>query len=710
MVNNWQIVLVLLFLLIGTAVPVQSQISEKAEQFDNGKMWTFEYAPRAYFEETYDFEANERWFENARLGTLRIPGCTASFVSSYGLVLTNHHCSRSAIAGISQEGEDLLEDGFYAKSIAEERRIPNMYADQLIAIEDVTEEIFAATDSAQTDAERVQFREDAIAVIQARAQSNSGLDEDQVVVEVIPLYHGGRYSAYTFKRYNDLRMVMAPEMKIGYFGGDQDNFTFPRYTLDITLLRVYEDDEPFETEHYFVWSLEGAKYEEPVFVIGNPGTTSRLETVAQLELRRDVTDKNLLAFINTRIKALESVSGMPLMQNEEMQIRNSLFSLRNARKAYQGQLDALNDPRIIARKRDAERLFVQAISADEELSAKYEGIIDEMANVQDETKSLANAHGAFFALTSQNYSSALLRRGMLTYGYLQRHKSGGENPQLQELRNQIEAIPDQSKDLSIALLTARLEDFRTYYGNDHSLVMSVLNGSEPLDRARELFNSSALSTQESTKRFFEGGMSAESDNVLRVIENVMSEFQDFQSAYAGLQTKQDAIGSNIGRARFEVYGTSVPPDATFSLRISDGFVRGYSYNGTVASPFTSYYGMYDHYYSYGPESDWDLPERWLEPIRSFDRSIPLNFSSTNDITGGNSGSPVINRDLELVGLIFDGNIESLSGNYIYLPEMHRSVSVDARGILEALDEIYQANRIVLELSKDELRQAEVENQ
>ncbi|MBX2821324.1 MAG: S46 family peptidase [Rhodothermaceae bacterium] len=709
MVYNRQIVLVLLFLLVGTAAPAYGQISEKAEQFDNGKMWTFEYAPRAYFEETYDFEANERWFENARLGTLRIPGCTASFVSSYGLVLTNHHCSRAAITGVSEDGEDLLEDGFYAKSIAEERPIPNMYADQLVAIEDVTEEIFAATDSAQTDAERVQFREDAIAAVQARAQSNSGLDEDEVVVEVVPLYHGGRYSAYTFKRYTDLRMVLAPEMKIGYFGGDEDNFTFPRYTLDITFMRIYEEGEPFETEDYFVWSLEGAKYEEPVFVIGNPGTTSRLETVSQLELRRDVTDKNLLAFLHSRIEALESLSGTTLMQNEEMQIRNSLFSLKNARKAYQGQLDALHDPTIIARRKDAEKLFAQSISGDEDLSETYGEVIAEMAGVQDEIRALASAHGAFFALTSQTYSSALLRRAMLAYQYVQRQESGGGNPQLEELKEQIEAIPDQSEELGIALLAARLEDFRMYYGSDHSLVMSVLNGNEPLASARELFNSSALSTQESTRQFLEGAMSVENDNALIVVEEIMSEYQDFQSAYLGLQAQQDAIASTIGRARFEVFGTSIPPDATFSLRISDGFVRGYSYNGTMASPFTSYYGMYDHYYSYGPESDWDLPERWLEPIRSFDRSVPLNFSSTNDITGGNSGSPVINRDLELVGLIFDGNIESLSGSYIYLPEMHRSVSVDARGILEALDEIYQANRIVLELSKDELRQAEVEN-
>ena len=704
-----QFVLLLCLLFVAGAVPVSGQISQKAEQFDNGKMWTFEYSPAEYFEDTYDFEADDEWFENARLGTLRIPGCTASFVSSYGLVLTNHHCSRSAISSVSQEGEELLDAGFYAKSVSEERPVPNMYADQLISIEDVTDEIFAAQDSAQTDAERVQFRENAISLIQERIKEASELSDEEVVVEVVPLYHGGRYSAYTFKRYSDMRLVMAPEMLIGYYGGDTDNFTFPRYTLDITLFRIYENGEPYETEHYFVWSLEGVKYEEPVFVIGNPGSTSRLETVAQLELRRDVSDKNILSFLNTRIDALEEVYNVPLPSTEKSQVRNSLFSLKNAQKAYRGQLDALNNPSIMARRKDAENQFSALIRESENLTADFEGIIEEMDAIQDEVRALGELHGAFFALTSQTYSSALLRRGMLAHQYFQRSDAGGENEQLEEMKAQIESIPDQSYELGSALFAARLSDLRSYLGSDHPLVVEVLGGKEPADRADELFKTSAFANQASTKSVLENGRPGGGDLMLDLVDRVLEVYQDFQSAYLGLQAKQDAVASRIGRARFEAYGISTPPDATFSLRIADGVVRGYSYNGTMASPFTSYYGMFDHYYSYGPESEWDLPDRWLEPTRSFDRSVPLNFSSTNDITGGNSGSPVINRDLELVGVIFDGNIESLSGEYIYLPETHRSISVDARGILEALDEIYQANRIVLELSKDQMPQAEVEN-
>ena len=685
------------------------QISEKAGEFDNGKMWTFEYPPVEYFEENYDFDADEEWFENARLGALRIPGCTASFVSSYGLVLTNHHCSRTAISAVSGEGEDLLDNGFYAKSLAEERPVPGMYADQLIDIEDVTDEIFLAQDSAQTDAERIQFRDSAIESIQERLAAASGLTDDEAVVEVIPLYHGGRYSAYTFKRYNDMRLVMAPEMKIGYFGGDSDNFTFPRYTLDITLFRIYESDEPYETEHYFVWSLEGARYEEPVFVIGNPGTTSRLETVAQLELRRDVTDSNLFAFLKSRIEALESVMSAPLSSGEKTQVRNSLFSLKNALKAYQGQLDALRDPAIISRRTDAEKAFVASIKEDSEIAGEYGSVVDEMATIQEEIRLLGDMHGAFFALSSQTYTSALLRRAMMANQYFQQLDAGGETDQLVELKAQIEAIADQSEQLGAALLSARLADLKNYLGGDHSLVDKVLGGEDPAARAVQIFETSAFASQASTQQLLASGVPQEDDSALELVQNLMTEYRDFQSAYLGLQARQDDIASKIGRARFEIYGTTIPPDATFSLRIADGHVRGYEYNGTMASPFTSYYGMYDHYYSYGSESEWDLPERWQEPIRSFDRSVPLNFSSTNDITGGNSGSPVINRDLELVGLIFDGNIESLSGEYIYLPETHRSISVDARGILEAFDEIYQANRIVLELSKDTLQPEKVEN-
>ena len=676
---------------------VHAQPSSEANRFDNGKMWTFEYAPINYFEETYEFDADDAWFERARLGTLRIPGCTASFVSSFGLMLTNHHCSRNALNAVSELNEDLLDNGFYARSVQEERQVPGMYADQLVAINDVTSEIHAALDSAQTIAEKAQFRQDAIQRIQLRLSTSIESEGDSIVVEVIPLYHGAKYSAYTFKRYTDIRLVMAPEMKLGYFGGDTDNFTFPRYTLDITFFRVYEKGIPYETEHYFLWSLEGAKYDEAVFVVGNPGSTSRLETVAQLELRRDVTDKNLLAFLQSRIEVLELVEGQLSSSEEKAAVKNYLFSLKNARKAYTGQLGALANPDIITRRKDTETQLEKAIEQDSTLNENYGDILSNIADIQTMIRELGDKHGAFFALSNQAYSSAVMRRALLINQFL-----SASDERSEVLKEQIIAIPDQSSDLGVALLGARLDDFDKYLGEKAAFVSELMQDQDPEERAREIISSSALSTQESTKNILENKASLEQDPAINMVSLMWSTYQDFQSAYNGLLAQQEDLARLVGLARFDVYGTSIPPDATFSLRIADGVVKGYPYNGTFASPFTSYFGLYDHYHSYGAGSEWDLPDRWLEQIDSFDRGVPLNFTSTNDIIGGNSGSPVLNIDLELVGVVFDGNIESLSGNYIYLPEKNRSVSVDARGILEALDEVYQANRLVVELSNDAL--------
>ncbi len=686
----------------------QAQDEEKAGRFDNGKMWTFEHPPYEYFREAYDFAPDDSWFEQARLGALRIPGCTASFVSSYGLVLTNHHCSRSAVTQVTQDGEMLTENGFYASSLEEERQVPGFYADQLINITNVTDEVIAAEAEAQTDAERAQARQDAIDGISSRISEEAGGEEAGIVVEVIPLYHGGQYSAYTFKRYDDVRLVLTPELQLGYYGGDTDNFTFPRYALDMTFFRVYEDGVPFEPEHYFIWSMEGAQVGEPVFVIGNPGSTSRLETVAQLELRRDVTDKNLLAFIKSHIKALQDYQAAAETPEAKNLVRNQLFSLLNAEKAYEGQLKALNDPVIMARRRDAERQFRASIVTDTGLASNYGDVLDQMANIQDEMRSLESEHAAFFALTSGTYSAALMRRAMLAYSYLERAGESGDEAQLAPMKEQILSIGDTPEGLDFQYLKTRLSDIANAFGDTHEISTALLNGKEAGSMAQEIIDGSALASQEKTQASLESGTLTMDDPALVMVSKFIDVYRNFQSAFGGLSAQQTNVASQVGRARFAVYGTDIPPDATFSLRLADGIVQGYPYNGTYASPFTSFYGLFDHYYSYGSSEEFALPERWLNAPETFDMSVPLNFASTNDIIGGNSGSPIVNRDLELVGLIFDGNIESLSGNYIYLPELARSVSVDARGMLESLDQIYKANRLVEELANDVLITSEAE--
>ncbi|MEM8485996.1 MAG: S46 family peptidase [Bacteroidota bacterium] len=690
--------LALIVLLPHTAY---GQDADKAGRFDNGKMWTFDHPPFEYFEEAYNFTPSQSWFDTARLGALRIPGCSASFVSGYGLVLTNHHCARNAVTQVSNPGERLTEDGFYATTLEEERQVPGYYADQLVAIEDVTQAVREAEMRGETDAERAQARQDTIDAVTAMLLDGLGGEEAGYVIEIIPFYHGGKYAAYTFKRYDDVRLVFTPELQMGYYGGDADNFTFPRYALDMTFFRVYDDNVPFEPEHYFLWSMDGAQIGEPVFVIGNPGSTSRLETVAQLEGRRDMTDKNLLAFIKSHIQALRDYQDAATTDDAKNAVRNQLFSLLNAEKAYAGQLAALADPVIMARRRDAEGQFVKAISADDDLAADYGSLMEDMAAIQKEMRAYSKEHAAFFALTSGTYSAALLRRAILAHGYLDRMAAGG-GEQLAPLKEQLLGIADTPAGLDLQFLKTRLQDMTAAFGTESELVGALLTGQSATDRAQGIVGSSALASQAQLTEALDAGTLDAMDPAIKLVDSFIETYQTYQSAFAGLSAQQSEIASSIGRARYAVYQNEIPPDATFSLRLADGVVQGYPYNGTYASPFTSFFGLYDHYHSYGSESEWDLPERWKAAPKDLDLSVPVNFASTNDIIGGNSGSPIVNKDLELVGLIFDGNIESLSGNYIYLPDRARSVSVDARGMLEALDAVYEADRIVEELANDVL--------
>ena len=666
----------------------------RAGRFDNGKMWTFDFPPIDYLKETYNFEPDAAWFEHARLSALRIPGCTASFVSPNGLVMTNHHCGRSHITSVMQEGETLVDDGFYASSLADERPAPNMHADQLIAIADVTDEVYAALEGVETDAERADARQAVIERIQERIAQEAGSEDANIHVEVIDLYHGGRYSAYTFRRYNDVRLVLAPELQIGYYGGDPDNFTFPRYNLDVTFFRVYDDEgNALETEHYFPWSKQGVEEGDAVFVIGNPGSTFRLETVAQLEFRRDAREPAVLNFLSTRAAALQSFVDEHPSAPEVPDMRDLIFSLLNSEKLYKGRVKALNDPMVMARRADTEQQLRDAIAADANLSAAYGDAIDRMADVQHGKMDLGDEFGAFLAITKPNLSSATMRRAIMAHFYLSAPEQA--RGQIQE---QLEGIEDLPPSLEEDFLALRLDDFSTYLGADLARVLGTMDDQSAMAAARRIIDESVLGSAERTRdALATGGLPAD-DPAVKLGAAFTQSFQDFQSGFAGLGGQETEIASELGRARFDVYGTAIPPDATFSLRLADGVVQGYEYNGTKAPTYTTFFGLYDHYHSYGKDSEWDLPDRWLNPPPSFDLSTPINFVSTADITGGNSGSPVINRDLEIVGIAFDGNIESLSGDFIFLPETNRCVSVDARGILEALDEIYDADRLVLEMT------------
>jgi len=699
-------------LALGAAVPATLFAQQgarldtiRAGRFDLGKMWTFEYAPAAYFSSTYGFDASPEWFERARLAALRIPGCSASFVSPHGLVVTNHHCARGAVSAVTREGESLLDDGFYARSLDDERPIPNAYADQLLAAEDVTDEIYAAVDAAP-GADRSRAREEAIASVAERLQARHAGTEG-IRVQVVPLYNGGRYSAYVFRRFTDIRLVAAVELNMGFFGGDPDNFTYPRYALDFAFYRVYVDGEPYEPTHWFTWG-DGVAEGEPVFVIGNPGPTNRLQTVAQLEYQRDVLVPVRKAYFETRLAALREAYAADPVRGEELDLRNRAFSLSNSLKAYTGRLAALGEEEILGLKRAAEGELLAKLAADPELSTRYGGVVDDIGALQVRRRELADESGAFYGLASASNGSRTLRRALLALQLLEAQGRGASGESLEALRAQIAAVEDHPAALEEELLRLRLADMERYLGSGDPLVVQTLAGRSVEGAAFSLLRRSALSTRDDATRALAGGGVTASDPAVALVMALAPRVAAYEAADREIAARERELAADLGRARFEVYGTDVAPDATSSPRITDGVVLPYEYNGTLAPTHTTFYGVYDRYYGHQGNVDWALPSRWIPVPRGLDLSTPLNFIATSDTYGGNSGSPAVTRDLALVGLNFDRNIEGLSRDFIYLPERGRNIMVDVRAVREALDEVYDADRIVLEILTGRMVRTEAE--
>ncbi|HET9948082.1 MAG TPA: S46 family peptidase [Longimicrobiales bacterium] len=673
-----------------------------ADRFDQGKMWTFEYPPVDYFAEEYGFRPDSAWFARARLGALRIPSCSASFVSPNGLVLTNHHCAREFLTQVQREGESLLDDGFFARDLDDERPVEDFEADQLVRIVDVSDEVNAALEAVPEE-QRAEERERIHEEIEQRILAEQGGEDAGYVVEVISLWNGARTSAYVFRRYTNAKLVAAPELQIGFFGGDPDNFTYPRYNLDFSFFRIYDDQgRPLQVDTYFPVDDEGLEEGDPIFIVGNPGSTSRLQTVAQLEFRRDIEDRYVLELLSSRMEVLDAFIQAHPDVAEERDLRNTYFGFSNSHKAISGQVRGLEDPIIIARRKDTERQFQEAIEADPELAARYGGLIDEMAELQQQKREQEAGFGAFLAMSNPDLESATLYRALIAFQILSTRQGGAPQEVVDGLVEELEGVPQQHPELDQALAAARFRDFVRFYGESSQLATAVLQGQTPEERARQVIEGSVLQDSAAAVAAVRDETLTMADPAIAIVRAYLPAFIEFQEVIGAVFPEEERIAAELGRARFEIYGTQIPPDATFSLRIADGVVAGYEYNGTIAPAFTTLYGLYDRHYSHLGEPDWALPERWLEPPGSLDLSTPVNFVATADIIGGNSGSPVLDQELEVVGLVFDGNIESLPGDYIYLPESNRSVSVDVRGILEALDDVYDADRLVLELTSGRL--------
>ena len=674
-------------------------------RFDFGKMWTFEYAPMEYFSETYGFDADQAWFDRARLSVLRIPGCSASFVSPNGLVVTNHHCVRSRVSAVSGEGEGLLDNGFFATDLADERPIPGYFADQLISVNDVSDEILAALDAAGADG-RSEAQETVSADITARLLAAHPMGSDSVWVQIVPLYNGGRYSAYVFRRFTDVRLVAAAELNMGFFGGDPDNFTYPRYALDFAFLRVYgADGEPFQPTHYFEWG-DGVAPEDPVFIIGNPGRTNRQQTVAQLEYQRDVQVPSLIQLLASRHQAMKDFRVEDPETAEELDLRNSIFGLSNSLKASLGRIEALRDDMILVRKGDADRQLGEGIAADPELAATYGDLFDQTAEVQAGKMVLASEYGAFLALGSGFLESSFIRRAMAAHTYLQARDAGASDEDLAQAASNLTGIAQRPHGLERRLLAARLADFGLYLP-DSELAHAALEGHSADDAAAWWLENSQLASSDAAAAIV-GGDDLSEDPAMRLAATIAPLLAEYREVSQALGRREASLSSDLGRARFAVYGGSIPPDGSSSPRIADGRVRGYSYNGTMAPPMTTFYGVYDRFHGHDGSEDWELPPRWQTPPEGLDLSTPLNFVSTTDSYGGNSGSPAVTPDLEVVGLNFDRNIEGLSRDYIYLPDRGRNVMVDVRAIRAALDVVYDLDRIVEETTTGRLFRTEAE--
>lgn len=675
--------------LAGTA---QAQATFRADtvqagKFDNGKMWTFDAPPKEFWKQTYGFEPTDQWLENVRLSALRFASwCSASFVSANGLVMTNHHCSRDVATKVQKAGENFNENGFYAAKLTDERRVADLYVDQLVKLEDITARVQQAMDKGKSDQEQIQLRESELAAIRKEYAEKDGWKG--LELQTVTFYNGGRYSLYGFKRYKDVRLVMIPELQLGYYGGDYDNFTYPRYCLDFTFWRVYDDNgQPLKTNHYFKFNPTGAKEGEVAFVIGNPGRTSRQFTVADLEFMRDIQIPAQVMTLRNQSAALKKV----YERTKSDSILNMIFSMENTIKARSGALKALQDPYIIARRAAFEKQFkAAAMQKNKEAGSIWEAI----ANYRKEYRDVLPP-----VLASQAASTAFQAAQMV---FMLAQPSAMDANTMKRMSEQAEKLGKPTEaELEADLFRADVMELVAILGESDMTVKQLLQGKTAAQFADEALKNTKVYDAAFRKSLIEKGMTAINDSqdpVVRMVALLMPRVLDANQKIPALNTALNAQRSKLARMLYDVYGTSIPPDATFSLRISDGVVKGYDYNGTKAPAVTNFYGLFELNTAFGQNSDWRLPKRWLEAKRTPEfLASPLNFVSTNDIIGGNSGSPMINRNGEAIGLIFDGNIESLEGDYIYRSDYNRTVSVHAGGIMAALKHVYKAKRLVTEL-------------
>jgi hypothetical protein len=668
------------------------------QRFDDGRMWTFEAPPSAWFEEAYGFRPDETWLTRARMGALRFGDiCSASLVSHRGLVMTNHHCARDFVAKISRTGERLLDEGFLALDEAQERPVRGLKVRQLIEIEDVSAEVNRAARDVPGWGPQAEAREKRVEAIERRMKarlSPSDSTREYTVVELIP---GVRYSLYTYRVYHDVRLVWVPELEVGRFGGETDNFEWPRHTLDAAFFRIWEKGEPLRTADHFMFDPSGADEGEAVFVVGNPGSTERLITVSQLEYQRDVSLPEDLMVLRDRIVLLDAfVHEQPALA-DSFDVRNDLMGANNQLKALEGQLAALEDGWVLSRTQAWEDSVRAALGASDSLASHYGRPFRDIRLIQQSKEISAPRARAFTQFLNPSVTSHILMRAMYGYVYALSARRGAPPETLKEIMDEAMTITDWPKELERVVIAARLEDFQRALGEEDPTVRRLLGSLTPQAMADSVAMHSALADSAGFRGLLESNYLASKDPTVELINTIGALYFTLDGQVQALSEREEAIIDRLAALRYHLAGDQASPDAGFTLRLTDGRVSSYTADSGSLPAFTRFAGMTELDARYGDGTEWDLPPRWESLPAGFDANVPLNLVATTDITGGNSGSPLLDQQLRIVGLVFDGNRESLASEYVFSDDQGRTIAVDVRALIEVLEVVEDADRLILEL-------------
>ena len=664
-------------------------------------MWLFNEPPKKLLMDKYHFDATPAWLEHVQKASVRFnDGGSGSFVSPNGLVMTNHHVGTDCIQKLGTKEHDYIKTGFSALSQAQEPKCADLELNVLMSIEDVTARVNEGITPDMDGSASEQKQRANINAIEKESLDKTGLRSN-----VIMLYNGGAYHLYRYKKYTDVRLVFAPEKEAAFFGGDPDNFEFPRYDLDICFFRVYENGTPIKVEHYLKWSREGAKQGDLIFVSGNPGSTARLDTVQHLEFLRDRGNPFIMDLLRRREVMLRVYSDRD--RENLRRAQDELFGVENSRKAYLGMQAGLQDPAIMDLKKRQEQELRDAVKRDPKLQADYGGAWDAVGKTVQSADEIYTdwymlERGAAFHSKLFGIARTIVRLAQESI------KPNGERLReysdagLESMKLRLFSDAPIYEDLETVELADSLGMMAEVMGGDNDLVKLVLANKSPRDRAAELIHGTALKDVAVRKRLADGGLKAVDDStdpMIQLARQIDPEARRIRKVYEQqVAEPQQQAYTKIANARFAVYGSSVYPDAMFTLRLAFGEVKGYTQAGEIIPWGTTLGGTYKHAAEHDNKYPFELPKIWNERKSQLKLSTPFNFVSTADIIGGNSGSPVINRQGELVGIIFDGNIQSLVLDYIYTDQEARAVAVHSAGILEALRKVYQANRLVTELT------------